>query len=527
MSHEVRLGFYRPISFGLARVLVEIPFIFLLSFAALGVGGFVVGRFNVTAFIMMILLYTSMLYSFEALAQVCSMAFIDTNMNMLLFVIIWFGSFLFSEIWVAERDVILAFRPFVYLSPFRLSFRAFAFLDFQDANFSCGEGLSLIQGMNGGKCVLGEYDGNSLLDAIGNIVFPTVTSNVDVVWCLGVTTFMVLALKVVYISLNSYRLSITTTTITRVVDRKGKIAGAKYLKSGLAIVLVVGAFTGLCIWMASEDKLYGAQECMKNLLNDIGYSLTDADNYSKFFNDDSVMILPQAGNYTGPTSILEYVLFFFGAASPVIRESSFLRCDRRFMKYNEESGTCSFQDLCLVEGMLINPLIKRFSTKISYTAMTHLELNPEIQVIESVFLVDFEEPFLSFIFGEAAKSDVTREFACSVMADACSVTLDEENCIEKLAALSVAEGPHSHFDGNSQACRFLHSTMALENDKHCAHIAFEPTLDEDGKMKCQESQGMLRTDFFEESDIEAHRRFQKNVGIVPGEGFKLHTSSDQ
>ena len=40
---------------------------------------------------------------------------------MLLFVVVWFGSFLMSEIWVAEEDVIMLFRPFFYMSPLRLS----------------------------------------------------------------------------------------------------------------------------------------------------------------------------------------------------------------------------------------------------------------------------------------------------------------------------------------------------------------------------------------------------------------------
>jgi hypothetical protein len=69
-----------------------------------------------------------------------------------------------------------------------------------------------------------------------------------------------------------------------------------------------------------------------------------------------------------------------------------------------------------------------------------------------------------------------RQFVCDVMVDSCSNPVD--NCVEKLAALPIAEGPNLHFDGNSQGCRFVHASFAKHNEKHCVHIAFEPTADD-------------------------------------------------
>jgi len=514
MSNEIHLGFYQPTSYAFARVLVEIPFMLMLSISALGIGGFAIGNFNVNAIWTMLLLYTSMLYAFETTAQVCSVVFSDTNMNMLLFVLIWFGSFLFSEVWVAESDVILPLRPFFYISPFRLSLRAFIYLDFHTSTFSCGDGLSLVQVINGGKCV-GNYDGNLLLDAIGNIIFPTVTSDVNVQWCIWFTVVIALVLKIIYVLLIKHKFSVSTTlTSASDLRRNGKVALYMPFLNMLALALVIiGVWISVVLWISSKEEVYGAQDCMKSLY-DLGFRIDKFEIYEKAFNRDSYLILPQAGKYQGPDAILEYILFAF-SSSAYLSKSEILRTDRHFFGYNNESRTCSFREIHLI-GDKLDVANTGSDAELSLTVMTRLEYNPDKQVIESIFL-DLEESFISFFFSELAKTDTTREFVCSVMSDDCYAK--EENCVKHLALLPVLEG--SHFDGNTQGCRFLHAVLARLNSKHCAHLAFNPVLDIDGKIKCQESIGLLRSDFFEESDIISHRVFQKNVGIEGGEGFKL------
>jgi len=515
MSYEVHLGFYQPISYVLARVFVEIPFMFILSISALAIGGFVIGNLNITALWTMILLYTSMLYAFETTAQVCSVIFSDTNMNMLLFVIIWFGSFLFSEVWVAESDVFLALRPFFYISPFRLSLRAFIYLDFHTTTFSCGDGISLPQMINGGKCV-GNYDGNMLLDAIGNIIFPTVTSEVNILQCLGVTILIASVLKIIYVLLIKYRLSVSKTlTSGSGLKRNNKAAlyilSFKILASALVII---GVSTSVLIWISLKEEAYGAQDCMKSLY-DLDYSLDNFESYEKAFNRNSTMILPQAGKYKGPDEIFEYLLFL-SSSSAYLSKSELLRTDRHFLGYDKESGICSLRELHLTKAKF-DVTNTGNDAEVSFTAMTRFEYNPDKQVIENIF-VDLEQSFITYIFGALAKTDNAREFVCSVKSDDCYTK--EENCVQNLAALPITEGSHNHVDGNSQGCRFLHAMMATFNVKHCAHLAFNPMFDTDGKIKCQESLGLLRSDLFDESDIISHMAFQKNVGIKAGSGYK-------
>lgn len=64
-----------------------------------------------------------------------------------------------------------------------------------------------------------------------------------------------------------------------------------------------------------------------------------------------------------------------------------------------------------------------------------------------------------------------------------------------------ADGVTGFIDGNSRACRILHGFMAKANQHHCPHVSFEPEPDADGKIKCNESAGILHTDVFTQEDI--------------------------
>ena len=54
-----------------------------------------------------------------------------------------------------------------------------------------------------------------------------------------------------------------------------------------------------------------------------------------------------------------------------------------------------------------------------------------------------------------------------------------------MAALPIADGPLAMIDGKRKGCRVLHSVFAAVNDKHCAHISYEPEVDSEGLVKCQ------------------------------------------
>lgn len=194
-------------------------------------------------------------------------------------------------------------------------------------------------------------------------------------------------------------------------------------------------------------------------------------------------------------------MLFVPSVSPILSKYNILRSDLHVLKYNEESGTCSFRQIFLFETAFDVASTGSDIGDFGYLVMIRFESNPEKQVVKNVF-VNYEEQCLSFFLENLQNRIVPVSFVCSVMSDDCS--MQEENCVQKLAALPIAEGSDVYFDGNSQGCRIVHAVLAQVNEKHCAHLAFEPTADTDGKIKCQESLGYLRTDFFEESDIEVH-----------------------
>lgn len=391
MSHEVRLGFYRPISYVIARLLIEIPFMILLSISALGIGGFLLGGLNVHAFWAMLFIYASMLYAFETIAQVCSTTFSDSNMNMLLFVVVWFGSFLMSEIWVAEEDVIMLFRPFFYMSPLRLSMRAFAYLDFHDISFSCRDGLSLFQALNGGTCV-GEYDGDMVLDSIGTFIFPAFQSGIDVAWCFWSTAIFGLAMKIIYATSLTYKVSSSTN-----INKSREIQNASVVKfiikplSGPA--LIFGVYASLLVFAGTKKEIsYGTKECISKL-NEIGFNLDDFENYPNFFDNNSTMILPRAGIYKGADAIKEYVQFA-SQVSPYFAEATILRTDLNFRGFSEDSGTCSFRQTLLI-GATFDSLNTGSNMTFNETLMAGIEFKPANQVIERA-LIYYDHSFLSF-----------------------------------------------------------------------------------------------------------------------------------
>ena len=92
--------------------------------------------------------------------------------------------------------------------------------------FTCGDGLSLIDLINGGQCV-GGYDGKMSLEAIGLIIFPTVTSDVNVAWCLGITVLTALGMKITYALLIQWRLS-SITRLANALDGGGNSQNTSY-----------------------------------------------------------------------------------------------------------------------------------------------------------------------------------------------------------------------------------------------------------------------------------------------------------
>ena len=132
--------------------------------------------------------------------------------------------------------------------------------------------------------------------------------------------------------------------------------------------------------------------------------------------------------------------------------------------------------------------------------------------------VFYEDGWLSY-FGDLLNNSLVHDYLCSVMKDSCGFNVDTTGpCQDQLAALPTATNG-VYIDGNSQGCRALHGVFAEINTDHCAHIAFPPTKDPNGKIKCQQSEGIDVMDLFTEDDLTKFRQFEVDNGIDPAIGY--------
>jgi hypothetical protein len=173
-----------------------------------------------------------------------------------------------------------------------------------------------------------------------------------------------------------------------------------------------------------------------------------------------------------------------------------------FDGFNSATGTCDFlflqstsyeTDPEFAQGATFNGAAMArlvYSTTENYINKTHIYFTPQ---------------FVGFFFGEILDTDRTRNFVCNVMGtkypefDAPYLYKDgnfeHKECVKRLEKLPIlTEG---RVDGFDQGCRALHAVFASTNDKHCAHLSFEPMEDPNGDIKCQVSSETSVADLFD------------------------------
>ena len=99
--------------------------------------------------------------------------------------------------------------------------------------------------------------------------------------------------------------------------------------------------------------------------------------------------------------------------------------------------------------------------------------------------------------------------------------MKKRECTKKLNTLPILT--YGRFDGYDQACRILHATIAEKNDKHCPHISFEPQVDSEGFIKCQDSAGISAGDLFDAVHFSSFDDFMQNEssGVEAGTGYNI------
>jgi hypothetical protein len=263
-------------------------------------------------------------------------------------------------------------------------------------------------------------------------------------------------------------------------------------------------------------------------LRQSGFDLYDFANYPKFFRNDSIVELAQAGQYQGAASIEEYVKFAFEKYSPYLANTNFTPSRRNTRQTTSNKvlgyrdGLCEFRSV-VKSYIVVNPVNTNALPRFNFILMVKLHLNFERRYLTKLD-VYFSTDFIRIFFGLALNSPNTRRFLCDkVISGPCAGILNNSNdCEAGLQALPILSGPLNHFDGNSSGCRALHGAFAQTNPTgHCAHISFPPLADPMGRIKCQVSKQVAPSYLFTEADMEAFRAFSTEKGIDPERGHDL------
>lgn len=234
------------------------------------------------------------------------------------------------------------------------------------------------------------------------------------------------------------------------------------------------------------------------------FSFSNFDRYPEWFDDNSTITLAQAGQYQGAADIAEYVRFA-NIDSPYVNDGMRVNFTSSISGFDPMTGICKFS---LVEASLyiLNPEVTGGqSFTVGVMANFHYSIpNNNLAKID----VYYTTAFLEFFFATALNTDKTRGFVCDIMeTTGCQDIYQlngnqtKEECIESLNNLTVADGELLYIDGKSQGCRNLHAVFAGTNPSHCPHISFEPTPDQNGKIKCQTSQEISVESMFSPEEI--------------------------
>jgi len=240
------------------------------------------------------------------------------------------------------------------------------------------------------------------------------------------------------------------------------------------------------------------------------------------------MTLAQAGTYTGPDGIAEYVKFALNH-SPYVSVVTDLATVISLKSFDAATGTCRF----LAMGVTLYVLNPKFTvpgtSPMQVSSSYTIDYIPATNKINKI-TVYYDIPFLEHWFS-VLDTDATRTFICEVMARNCSSTWALNNlnsvaeCESKFANISkLASDATAHIDGNTRACRYLHGVFASTNPQHCPHLSFVPQQDAHGKTKCQTSANLPPgVGSFDGVDFVNMAGFKVAAGLDAAKGYKTVT----
>ena len=269
---------------------------------------------------------------------------------------------------------------------------------------------------------------------------------------------------------------------------------------------IVPAVVAIGLLSSVTQADFAPEQCAAFGLLD--FNLFAYDNYEKFFNEDSEVILSQAGKFRGPKAIKEYVRFA-DENSPYLERR--VQYDQLLVPvptgFDPVKGICKFS-IVTTAGYVLSTEFTNGDTVNMVVAFNAYYSIPENIVAK--FHIYYSTEFLEAIHTRVSTAPVF-EFVCDTLTSTSCVdvlpgnpTLTKKKCIKRLSKLPLVEGVGAYFDSNTQGCRIFHAVFAAANTDHCSHVSLDPVEDSNRKIKCQVTENILPTDLFTDEDLARH-----------------------
>jgi len=179
VRREIKSGMYAFTAYFVAQLLIQLPYMILLSAFCISVSGYGIGNWNADAYVPALLVHALFMFSFECVAQLYAVQFRHPLLSMFQVVNFWFSAFLFGGFLVPESDVPWPFRVFTYFSPIKYGTKALLNLEFKGTlwegavpNPASASGFSC----PGNPVACFGYTGDQVLDTLGKSIAANVQS---------------------------------------------------------------------------------------------------------------------------------------------------------------------------------------------------------------------------------------------------------------------------------------------------------------------------------------------------------------
>lgn len=194
---EIKNGMCSPSAYLLAKSILEIPLMFFFAICALGPAAYGLANFNGDDFFLYVLIWTSAIYAWEAMAEVLALSFDNPLFGMMQFMGLWFSAFLYGGFLIPGDDMVWPLKVFYYILPIKYSVRSMVWAEYHQSTWDACKG-SATPGtyQSNGELCYGK-DGKDVLETL-NSIFPLFSAENEVLGDIMFCICIAVVFKIIY-----------------------------------------------------------------------------------------------------------------------------------------------------------------------------------------------------------------------------------------------------------------------------------------------------------------------------------------